>query len=273
MRLANFFPDTREKRELRRRDYRYIKEFCKRTGMGPLRYVGLPSVEFLDVVEWAPALCNVVAVERDPDTANQMRLNSQLKSFGVPVRIVEQDIYEFIGEGRDFDVYNLDFYGGMTYARESNTSACIEALQELFKNQRTKKASFILIATFQVRDSGTEQYLGLLDQVEQQLAALDGSRENVAEHREPHVRRLKLCFPYSCALQAHANGFEQILRRVTTYRSSVNMIHFHMWFLYKDVMLPSTDIDSWVDLANKPLYQLRGQVMTVRFMPTQITSK
>ena len=270
MYLTNPFPDSKEKRELRRRDGDLLREFMKLTGKSGLRYCGLPSVEFLDVVEWASLLTSVVAVEVDPDVADTMRLVIDVQDFGMPVDLVQQDVYEYVKGPEIYDVYNLDFFKGMTYAQASNTSDCIEALKGVFASQRLAKASFALISTFQVRDSGKSEYLSLLQDVQQELGAHHNAHENLERHKRPHARRLKFCFPYSCALQAHANSFHPAYQRITRYQSSVSMMHFHQWFLYNDQMLPRSSLASVVEVANQTLYKMEGQVPIPEFVPPHI---
>ncbi len=128
MYLTNTFPDSKEKRELRRRDRRLLREFMVTVKKSGLRYCGLPSIEFLDVRAWSALISSVVAVENDPKIADAMRLAIDLGNFGIPVELVQQDIYKYVMGPGVFDVYNLDFFKGMTYGRESNISDCIEAV-------------------------------------------------------------------------------------------------------------------------------------------------
>jgi len=270
MYLTNPFPDSKEKRELRRRDRHLLREFMTATGKQGLRYCGLPSVEFLDVREWASLLSSVTAVEFDPEVADAMRLTVELGEFEMPVTLVQRDVYEYMKEPETFDVYNLDFFKGMTYAQASNTSDCIEALKGVFASQRLAKASFALIATFQVRDSGKSEYLGLLEEVQKELSSHNNAHDNLEKHKSHHARLVKFCFPYSCALQAHANSFHLACKRITRYQSSVSMIHFHQWFLYRDHILPRSSVASVVEVANQTLYKMEGQVPIPDFVPPHI---
>lgn len=270
MYLANPFPDSKEKRELRRRDRHLLREFMSATGKSGLRYCGLPSVEFLDVREWASLLSTVTAVEIVPKVADAMRLQIELQDFGMPVNIVQQDLYRYVKGPEIFDLYNLDFFKGMTYARESNISDCIEALKGVFASQGHAKTSFVLIATFQIRDSGKHDYLNLLEHVKKDLASHQNAYENLEQHKTSNSRRLKFCFPYSCGVQAQANGFQMLCQRPTMYHSSVSMMHFHLWFLYDDKMLPRSSSASSIEIANQTLYKMEGQVPVPEFVPLQI---
>lgn len=62
----NRFPDTKEKRELRRRDGRRLRDLVKLLGR-KLEYCGLPSVELLDVEAWKDCLELVTAFEDDQE--------------------------------------------------------------------------------------------------------------------------------------------------------------------------------------------------------------
>src|SRR5258708_38771090 len=82
----NRFPDTREKRELRRRDLRRMKELADIVGSS-LAYCGLPSVEFLDVVCWSDLIKSVTAFENDPDALSDMLIERDKLHFPFPVEI------------------------------------------------------------------------------------------------------------------------------------------------------------------------------------------
>src|SRR5262245_17481050 len=108
----NRFPDSPEKRALRQRDARSLRDLVDLVGRH-LDYCGMPSVEFVYVDARRDSRRIVVAVEYDADVANDMRIERDRRQFPFPVAIVEADVTQYLKRTADlFDVFNLDFYTG-----------------------------------------------------------------------------------------------------------------------------------------------------------------
>src|SRR6266481_7751050 len=167
----NHFPDSLEKQTLRRRDAIFLEEFKSRSGVQGLRYCGLTSTEFKDIQVWHPHLASVRAVEIKSSVVNDMEINWRRLKFGLPFEIVSGDILDYLRKPGTscFDLYNLDFYGGFTNPKSDGTSRCREMILSLCSRHREQKLSFALIATFNVRDRGVEQYDLLLNDVNARL--------------------------------------------------------------------------------------------------------
>src|SRR5215208_4808190 len=104
---ANRFPDSPEKRALRKRDGRLIERFVKRIGR-QLDYVGMPSVEYLDVEAWRPSLRSVLALEYDAEVAEDMRIERDRRQFPFSVKVDDGEICDYLAKCKEpFDVYNL----------------------------------------------------------------------------------------------------------------------------------------------------------------------
>lgn len=278
----NLFPDSAEKRELRRRDRRLISRFREDVAKRPLHYCGMPSVEFLDVQAWHEELAHVTALEKYPEVAFNMRITRYDRGFHLPVLVLDGNIIDYLfNVSKPFDLYNLDFFGGLEHGGSGVTS--LKALKQVFRRQEGVKRSFILIVTINVRDKAKEQYLALLDAAEQELKAASTSANvalNIAFHKRKAAERLKLCFLYFCWMQAQSTNFLQRESIVTAYRSrsvderrrevTHHMVHFHQQFEYQDSVLPTPTTDALVRLANAPLWEMDGQVRQVRFEPPEI---
>ena len=121
----NRFRDTKEKRELRRRDGRRLRERVKLLGRR-LAYCGLPSVEFFDVEAWKDCLESVTAFESDPETYEDMLIERDRRNYSFPVTINPDNInnvLDFLCTAKYcFDLYNLDFFGGFVYPRKLVTT-------------------------------------------------------------------------------------------------------------------------------------------------------
>lgn len=268
---SNRFPDSREKRALRRRDAWFLEGFVKNVGH-TLDYCGMPSVEFLDVEAWLPSLRSVVAVEYDAEVANDMRIERDRQQLPFGVRIVEDEMSRFLIETDEvFDVYNLDLYTGFVNPQRKATSGSVAALRAVFGRQSQQQRSFVLITTFNVRDKGADEYLKFLESAKRELRGRAGAEENLAAHMATQATRLKICFPFFCWQQAHALGFEQEIGGVYIYRSTATMVHFHQRFMYRTgEILRVPALRALIAIANLPLYEQKAEIPYRAFTPPVI---
>jgi len=270
----NRFPDTREKRELRRRDLRRMRELADIMGP-PLAYCGLPSVEFLDVLCWQELVKSVTAFENDPEALPDMQIERDKLQFPFPVEInpnERDNLLDYLAhEEYCFGLYNLDLYGGLVYQSKNNECKPTNALRQLFSQQARNRRSFILICTFNVRDSGATEYYQFLSSVREGLAGRAQTDDNLRAHDQNQSTRLKLCFPYFCWQQGHTLGLEQVVCEATVYKSSAVMVHFFQAFRYAGGALPQfSPVSKVIELANAPLYQMAGQVRRKQYEFPQI---
>jgi len=267
----NDFPDSAEKRELRRRDRRLL--LVRSTQLAhKLDYCGMPSKEFLDVKLWKDCLRSVVAVEVLADVAEEMRVERDREAFDFPVQIVEMDVRDYLlEESLAFDLYNLDFYGGFLNPSKNHGSRTIKALRALFAAQANSSRSFALITTFNLRESGGKDYLAFLDAAKAELSGLPNGPTNLAAHEQNQATRVKLCFPFFCWQTASVLGFDQQCENIFLYTSSATMLHFHQWFDFQGHTLPPVrSTNALTRIANLPLFALTGLVPSKKFEPPAI---
>jgi hypothetical protein len=271
----NRFTDTKEKRELRRRDGRRLRKFAELLDKR-LSYCGLPSVEFLDVAAWKNYLESVTAFENDQDAYEDMLIEWDKLNYPFPLTINPgnaNNIFNFLSSSEYcFDLYNLDLFGGLVYTVKQKSLRTIDALRRMFSEQARCERSFILICTFNVRDAGASEYFAFLESARQELMGRPNSTENIRKHNVDQSTRMKLCFPYFCWQQAHANGFEHLCDSVVRYRSSTVMVHFFQVFRYKGIrLLPVASTDRLIELANQTLYEIKGQIQQPHVVFPQIS--
>lgn len=260
----NRFPESAEKRELRRRDGLLIAKFSEKLGRG-LDYCGMPSIEYLDVEAWQGHLRSVTAVENHPDVAEDMRIERDRRAYAFPVTLHDANVLDFLVQTRDaFDLYNLDFYGGFLYPRKSGGARHIDGLRALFTTQAQARRDFILVTTFNVRESGAQEYLDFLDTVATELGSYRNCRANIKNHKQNQMQRMQLCFPVFCWQQAQAHGLNYVCDAIHCYRGTAQLIHFHQTFSVSESLLPKISYNkALIELANRPLIEMRGQVPTV----------
>lgn len=271
----NRFPDSLPKRELRRQDRRRLAVFQdhQRLSLG-LDYCGMPSVEFLDVIEWQGLLRSICAVEQEKDVLSDMRIQWDRLGLRLPIRFVgPRNILEFLRDTDEcYDVYNLDFYGGFLHPKRHGRPRCVEAITSLISRQAAKGRSFVLVVTFNVRDKGVGDYLKFIAQVPRALAGWDNVNECCKAHKKNQVARLKLCFPFFCCQVGMTHNFVVNFADTIMYQSSVSLVHFYAEFLYDPGALPSlTFAEVLADLASRPLLRLNGMIPEIDVRPPQVT--
>lgn len=271
---SNRFPDSPAKRELRRQDARRIASFqAQRLLSLGLRYCGMPSVEFLDIKSWHSMLHSVCAVEIDAENIADMRIEWDRLSVGLPKRFVEGDILDFLRNTNDvFDLYNLDFYGGFLHRNSRKNPRCADAIRSLIVRQANKETSFVMISTFNVRDSGAGEYLNFIEEVPRALTGWSNVEVCCNAHKKNNITRLKLCFPYFCWHMGVSNNFAVRFEDPVVYQSSATMMHFYAEFIYQPRTLPElTFTEALAALASRPLIRLDGMIERVELRPPEIT--
>ena len=238
---TNRFPDSLAKRELRRRDERQLANFrCRYDLAIGLHYCGMPSVKFLDVRAWHRQLRSVCAVEIDDEVLRDMRIEWNRVALKLPVRFIHADVLDYLEQtAESYDLYNLDFYGGLINPTLRGNSRCMDAIRALVVRHAKRGASFVLIATFNLRDRGTDEYNRFLDEVPAALAGWNSVDLCCKAHRKSRGTILKLCFPYFCWHVGSAHNFAVHCGDVFMYQSSVTLLHFYLEFHYQAAPLPS----------------------------------
>jgi hypothetical protein len=271
----NPFPESAEKQALRRRDAIFLEEFRSRTLAQGLRYCGLTSAEFKDIQVWRPHLSSVHAIEIDPTVLNDMDINWRRLKLGIPLAIIPADILDYLRNSGTpcFELYNLDFYGGFTNPKQDGSSRCREALRSLASRHREQQCSFAVVATFNIRDRGVEQYDAFLNEVRAALDGFDNVDANLRAHAKTHASKIKLSYMYSCWHAGVANDFEVEFEDPFVYNSgSTTLVHFYSAFIYRSTALPTphADKDALITIANRPLKRMDGRIPRLDVKPALI---
>src|SRR6476659_21372 len=118
----------------------------------PLKYLGLPAWEMLDILEWDKYLSRFTTIEREENQQHLMFLRANVKDIEHRLYSLYGEFDQIIKTGRDqyarsprwpYELVNLDFYGGLIYRDLSRPGA----LNKLIQNQDEFQQSFLLILT------------------------------------------------------------------------------------------------------------------------------
>jgi hypothetical protein len=264
----NQFPDSLEKRELRRRDARIIAKFRATHAPLGLHYCGMPSIEYLDILEWQDDIRAITAVEYDIDTLSDMRIqwNGTGLDSKIQSKLHQGDISEFLLNSElAFDLYNLDFYAGFVYGSKSGKARCTEAIKQLIATQAKSQKSFLLIVTFNLRDKGLDDYLGLVQGIPHNLVGYQNVSACISAHKtKGHAGLIKLCFLYFCWDIGRVLNFSVKFERPCVYKSSTTMIHFCARFEYKSAAFPTfPPVSEFAALVSLPIVRLDGMIPRV----------
>lgn len=252
------FADTSNKAVIRRAWNFPVLAARKDALQRSLSYFGLCGPQIHDLLDWRELLgvrtClespgRTAAQRRAADaTIAQMRMNVQAHRLGSGWQLLVADVETVLIEGMDvygtppqlndgravqlarfsYDLYNLDFDGGLGYEKEGGADR-IHALRRLFERQQG--TSFTLLLTLNVRSK-------LGDALEHYLKGLqtrnygDGFRELVdwylARGDGEHAYRLKAIVPSFIHAASEIQGFRCLTRPPIVYDGHRNakMVHF-----------------------------------------------
>ncbi|MGD0909793.1 MAG: hypothetical protein ABSA96_19590 [Candidatus Acidiferrales bacterium] len=217
----------------------------------PLKYLGLPAWEMLDILEWDKYLNRFTTIEREENQQHLMFLRANVKD-------IEHRLYSLYGEfdeilltGRDqygkmpewpYDVVNLDYFGGLLYSDFSRP----QAIRKLIRNQATYKSSFLLIVTQHIRDCDTSgEKKSFLDDLRRSLknSSIDAQRHGAidriidwyAEPGTPDAARQALYLNMLLRDVGEAEYFDVTSRPAILYAGTGGavMIHFVTDFTFR----------------------------------------
>jgi hypothetical protein len=123
----------------------------------PLKYLGLPAQQMLDIVAWQHMLGRFTGIERAENQQHLMFLNANVKDLEHRLHALYGSFDDILLRGRDlyqkspewpYDLINLDYFGGFLYSDLSRP----RAFRKVIANQAAYEQSFLLIVTQHLRD-------------------------------------------------------------------------------------------------------------------------
>ena len=244
------YKTTPNKDTVRKEDQKKIELLFNKKGK-KLKYIGLPSPELTDILEWNEFLESFVAIERgDRFDRHTAAHNLLLKATNLGLRqklnLIRGELDDVLTAGKQygeksivypFDIAFFDFFGGILNQGYNR----IESFKTFFKNQTPN--NFLLLMTFNLKYTEETEELHVVKNIEKELKGL--IKDEVAKQRlikilnwykskeNPEQYRQKIFVPYLLR-EAEASGYK-VYSEEPVYYLGYNespMIHFVSWFKY-----------------------------------------
>jgi len=265
-------------------DQPLIEGWFQTTGR-PLKYLGLPAWQMLDIVAWQRFLGRFTGIERAENQQHLMFLQAN-------VRDLEHRLYALYGsfdhillQGRDsynkmpewpYDLVNLDYFGGFIYADLSRP----KAFKKLIENQAAYEQSFLLIVTQHLRDGDSlgEKDKFLTDLGSRLKGAVLDKRlyadidKVVAWYRDaqiPDAARQGLYMNLFFREAGEAEHFKVTCRPGIVYTGTGNtsMIHFATDFIYEhSIAHRATSDQTLLEVIDLGLLEARDEQLSNKLL-------
>lgn len=270
------YHSTINKDRVRKEDTNLVSSEFKNKGRG-LSYLGLPSGEMKDIIEWKEYLSKYTAIERDINQRNSILLTALKENLQDNLTLLFGELDEILSYGKDkfnnelefpYDVVFLDYYGGIIYRRFRR----IDAIKSLIEKQ--KSSSFILLMTFNLEESeyAKNQRINVLNKIKSELfgfypfnVEMKACIENVIKWHNsettPEFYRHKIFVPFLIKTNAEMLGFKLHTYPPIFYRGFRNnpMIHFQFKLMTGGIS-PTKEVSEQtiLDIINLNLKQSEG---------------
>ena len=238
--------------------------------------------EMLDVLTWRDDLSSWTSVERAPANNKEERRKADRvaeeilqtafeNNLDADLELLRGEVEDIILEGIDitgapvprskgkraldsnflYDLYHLDFVGGLGYQRRGRKPKRLEALEKLF--QRQSGQGFILILTINVRDTLREHVISYLHNLRSELG---NEWDWYIERKEgEYEHQLKIAVPLFLKHHAEAAHFDCTFLPPIGYEGheGAHLVHFVCLFRAMGTVFPTRSVQTRADVLALPL--------------------
>lgn len=214
-----------------------------------LKYIGLPSPELNDILEWNEFFDRFVAIERGEKFDRQsmphnLLLNATILGLRQKLTLIRGELDDVLRAGKlyseknidyPFDVAFFDFFGGII----NNNFNRIKSLKNFLKLQTPN--DFLLLMTFNLRHTDEIEELAVIDKIKKELSGVISDEEELTElidtldwyKSNNKIFRQKMFVPYLIR-EAEFLGYNVCSEKPIFYFGYNNspMIHFTIWLKY-----------------------------------------
>lgn len=244
------YKTTPNKDIVRKYDKKKIEDLFQKKGK-KLKYIGLPSPELNDILEWKEFLDTFVAIERgeqfDRITApHNLLLKATILKLRHKLTLIRGELDDVLMAGKryreinidyPFDLAFFDFFGGILNKGFNR----VNSFKNFFKYQIPN--DFLLLMTFNLKYAEETEELAVIEKIEKELKGFMRnddekerlrvvinwykSKENFEQYRQ------KIFVPYFLR-NAEFSGYDVFSEKPVFYLGYNNspMIHFISWFRY-----------------------------------------
>lgn len=220
--LPKNYASTDNKNKVREADAELIKKEYGRKNK-KLSYLGMPSGEMLDILNWRNYLDRYTAVEIDAHQRNKLMLNAISNTLHDKISVLFGDIEDVLIKGKDkfgnkllypYDVVFLDCFGTLLY----NELKRVKAITSLIEKQKGNSFLFLLTFNLNKKNYCKHSVDTSLKKLERELLNSYPS-DNVAKNKikdfidwyaatgTNEMYRQKLFAPYFIKTKAEERGF------------------------------------------------------------------
>jgi hypothetical protein len=246
-----------------------------------LSYFGMTGPEMHDVRTWKEILSDWTAVEEAPSNAEKRRMADRVaermqqtafdSGLDGGLELLRGSVEDIIVDGLDvfgapvpgsagerahdsvftYDLYNLDFDGGLGYQRQTGRPKRIQALEKLF--QRQAGHSFILLLTINVRDTLRTNVVSYLEGLREELGEV--LQWYIARQAGEYDHQLKAAVPLFLRHHAEAARFSCTFLPPIVYDGyqDARLVHFACRFEARSNVFPATSPQTRADVLALPL--------------------
>jgi hypothetical protein len=256
-------------------DAELVERWYRRCGH-PLKYLGLPASEMLDILAWQRFLGRFTTIEREENQQHLMFLRANVRDVEHRLHSLYGEFDEILLSGRDrygtrpewpYDLVNLDYFGGLIYPGLARP----RALRKLISNQSDHQHSFMLIVTQHLRDGDTvgekSSFLEDLGRTLTNTALDTRNRSKIdrligwyADAATPDAARQALYMNVTLREFGESHHFDVFCRPAIIYTGTGNcsMIHFVTEFNVRpNVGHKTASSQSLIDVIRFDLKQVR----------------
>ncbi len=254
-------------------DRTLISKFYASTGR-PLSYFGLAGTKLLDLINWKSYLGQCTVVERKNDIVRQLFFDEVFRFPEIEknLQFLSGDIDQIIVEWRDsdnfgprfssYDLYNLDYNGGVLYKALNGDSRRVSALRELVVRQGRERRSFVLLLTVNARNNDRHELDSTIEQIRLELFQENEIRGEKSKFPIPvsYAEKLKMYVPYVLDGLAISHRFICAAERPITYvgHKGSRMIHFGFTFQFSTSTVGRTPMQSVRKIVDSPLLEVEN---------------
>lgn len=221
---------SEEKKYIRRLDYANHVVPTRRRKGEKVVYFGLPSPGMHDVEMWSDELAHIFAIERDPNSSQLIQRKAaeiDLRPITTIIELPLSEVAEIMSvEGEylseavssytritqerltklrqsSFDIINIDLCGGLIYSGDKKDKTYVNHILSIIEHQKRVGGNFEMLLTFQLRDTGADDYdkwiSNTLDQIERGGRDVEKMRKFYLHEDYTnvsiHLRRMSFCIP------------------------------------------------------------------------------